>query len=385
MNFENMNLNQIIERLAALDEEVRSATDIEAVNTATTEKKELLVRKAELENLEERKKTALEINSGIIVPNITEKRGDMKMDNVTKNYNVDGAEYRSAYLRNLQGKELNVEERAAINGSVVIPTMTMNKIVGKLENNPLLAAVDVTYIAGNISYPVEGTVNDAAWVAMGTAATDSVDTITSVALGAYKLIKTVEITADTASMSIDAFEAWLVDRLYKKLEKAIDAGILVGTGTNQATGILKAGEITQTGTYTKAAMTYKDLCKIIAALPTQYLAEATFVMPRALFYGEVMGMTDTTNNRVVVADAQSPAKFNVLGYNVIVDDNCTADTVIFGDLKECYKFNFAKTPEVTSDASVAFRTGSTVYRAMALADGKVVNKNAVTVFTRSAT
>ena len=106
-------------------------------------------------------------------------------------------------------------------------------------------------------------------------------------------------------------------------------------------------------------------------------------MPRALFYGEVLGMEDTSENRVVVADAQAPAKFNILGYPVIVDDNCSADTVIFGDLRECYKFNFAKTPEVMSDDSVGFRTGSTVYRVMALADGKPVNKNAVCVFTRA--
>lgn len=146
---------------------------------------------------------------------------------------------------------------------------------------------------------------------------------------------------------------------------------------------MKAGEITQTGTFTKAGMKYKDLMAIIATLPTQYLPGASFVMPRALFYREVLGLEDTTGNRVVVADAQAPAKFNILGYPVIVDDNCSADTLIFGDLRECYKFNFAKAPEVTSDDSIGFRTGSTVYRAMALADGKPVNKAAVCVYTRN--
>lgn len=383
MNIETMNLEQVTARLAELDEEVRSANDIDTVNKATNEKKDLLERKAELEELEQRKQNALGINEGMIMANNIDKRnGEMKMEKL--DYNVEPAEYRSAYLRDLQGKELNVEERAAITGTAVIPTQTMNMIVGKLEANPLINAIDLTYIPSNISYPVEGTVNDASWVAMGTASTDSVDTITSVALGAYKLIKTIEITADISAMSIDAFETWLVDRLYKKLDKAVDAAILVGTGSNQATGILKAGEITNTGTYTKAAMVFKDVTKIIAKVPTQYLSNASFVMPRTLFYGEVLGMTDTTGNRVVVADAQSPAKFNILGYPVIVDDNCTADTVVFGDLKECYKFNFAQSPEVKSDESAGFRTGSTVYRAMALADGKPVNKDAVTVFTRAA-
>lgn len=301
-----------------------------------------------------------------------------------RKYTVDSAEYRTAYLKKLQGKELSLEERAAVSASAAIPTETMNQIVGRLERSPLLAAVDMTSIPGNITYPVEGTVNAASWVAMGTAATDSADTISSISLSAYKLIKTVEITADVAAMSIPAFESWLVNRLANKIELAIDAAILTGTGTNQATGILKSGEIDNTGTFTKAAMKYKDLMAIIAAIPTQYLAGASFVMPRALFFKEVIGMEDTAGNRVVVLDPQAPAKFNVIGYPVIIDDNCTADTVIFGDLKE-YKFNFAKPIEVTADNSVAFRTGSTVYRAMCLADGKVADKNAFAVFTRSST
>lgn len=301
-----------------------------------------------------------------------------------RKYTVDSAEYRTAYLKKLQGKELSLEERAAVYASAAIPTETMNQIVGRLERSPLLAAVDMTSIPGNITYPVEGTVNAASWVAMGTAATDSADTISSISLSAYKLIKTVEITADVAAMSIPAFESWLVNRLANKIELAIDAAILTGTGTNQATGILKSGEIDNTGTFTKAAMKYKDLMAIIAAIPTQYLAGASFVMPRALFFKEVIGMEDTAGNRVVVLDPQAPAKFNVIGYPVIIDDNCTADTVIFGDLKE-YKFNFAKPIEVTADNSVAFRTGSTVYRAMCLADGKVADKNAFAVFTRSST
>ena len=106
-------------------------------------------------------------------------------------------------------------------------------------------------------------------------------------------------------------------------------------------------------------------------------------MPRALFYKEVLGITDTNGRPVVVADPQAPAKFNILGYPVIVDDNCTADNLLFGDFKEAYKFNFAQAPAVESDKSVAFRSGSTVYRVMALADGKPAEKKAVCLFTRA--
>ena len=301
-----------------------------------------------------------------------------------RTFGVDTPEYRSAWLKNLQGKPLDAEERAAVTASAAIPTQTMNRIIHRLELNPMIAAVDVTYIPGNVTFPIEGTVNAASWVAMGSAATDSGDTISSITLAAYKLIKTVEITADVMAMGIDAFETWLVERLANKLSVAVDAAIFTGTGSSQATGLLKSGEITQTGTFTKAAMTYKDLLKIIATLPTQYLPSASFAMPKALFYGEVLGIVDTNGRPVVVADPQSPAKFNVLGYPVIVDDNCTADNLLFGDFKEGYKFNFAQAPAVESDKSVAFRSGSTVFRVMALADGKPAEKKAVCLFTRAA-
>ena len=283
-----------------------------------------------------------------------------------RTFTIDSLEYRNAWLKNLQGKELDAEERAAIGASAAVPTETMNKIIGKLELNPVIAAVDVMHFAGGLTLPVEKTINAANWVAMGDAATDSADALDSITLAAYKLIKTVEITADVRAMAIPAFEAWLVARLANKIEVAVSAGIIAGTGKSQATGL---NTITaDTFKWTKAGMKFKDLTTMIGALPAEYASSATFVMTRSVFYGQVLGMETTAGDRVVVADAQSPAKFNILGYPVIIDDN--AKGIIFGDLFEGYKFNFASDVEVKADESVAFRTGSTVYRAMCLADGK---------------
>jgi HK97 family phage major capsid protein len=105
-------------------------------------------------------------------------------------------------------------------------------------------------------------------------------------------------------------------------------------------------------------------------------------MPPALFFGEVLGMTDSTGNRVVVADPQEPRKYNVLGFPCIVDGNAATDELYFGDLK-AYKLNLAKAIEVKSSEDAAFRTGSKVYRAMTLADGKLADANAIVRAIRS--
>lgn len=376
-----MRINEIEERLSAIKSEIENdGADIDALSKET--EKLLEERKAIIEKAEKRQQTIKNIVDGTEPVKTVRKFEEENMNTEKRKFTLESAEYRNAWLKNLQGKELDKEERSAISASGVIPTQTLNKIVGKFDLSPILASIDMMYIPGNVSIPVEGTINDASWVSMGTASTDSEDTITSVTLGAYKLIKTVEIGADIQSMSIDAFETWLVDRLYNKIEKAVNHAVINGTGTNEATGILKSGAVTTTGTYTKAGITYSDILTIIGGLKTQYLPNSKFVMPRATFYKEVLNIVDSSKKPIVVRDVQSPALFNILGYPVIIDDNCAADTIIFGDLKS-YTFNFAKAPEVVADTSVGFRTGSTVYRAMALADGKVVDKNGLSVYTKA--
>ena len=99
------------------------------------------------------------------------------------NFEINSPEYREAFLKNLQGKEISAEERTALaNGSYAIPQETANKIWGKLELYPLLNAIDVMHIPGTVVLPVEGTVNNAAVVAMGSAATDSADSLAKVSM-----------------------------------------------------------------------------------------------------------------------------------------------------------------------------------------------------------
>lgn len=377
MELKDMTLQDVEARLAAIEGEIEAAEEVEAVNTLAEEKRSLLDRQAELKDLAERKATAKAIESRELSGNKIEENTKMEEK---RTFAVDTVEYREAFLKNLQGKTLSQEERDAVTATAAIPTITMNKIIGIIEKVPLIAAVDLTYIEGNVTYPKESSIADASWVAMGTAATDSADSYSSITLTAYKLIKTVEITANVEAMAIDAFENWLVTRLANKIAKAVDAGILNGTGAsnNQCIGIAVA-KASQDGTYTKNTIKWSDITKIIAALPTEYYNNASFVMNRSLFFNKILGLQNSQGNPIVVLDPQAPAKYNLLGFPVIIDDNSTTGDILFGDLK-AYKFNFAKAPEVKSDDSVAFRTGSRVYRAMALADGNLGDTSAIVRF-----
>ena len=336
------------DNLDELEQLIDQVEGRKAAISAKAEKREKLIRKI------------AGGEAGKVVRTFEINKEDNKMDNEKI--------YRSAWLKNLQGKEISAEERTALaGGNYAIPQETANKIWGKAELYPLFNAVDVMHIPGTVELPVEGTINAASVVAMGTAATDSADTLSHIALGTYKIIKTIEITADVAAMAVPAFEEWLVDRLANKILRAVTGYIAAGTGSSQPTGLTS---ITATGqTYTKAAITFDDILAIIATLPTEYTPGAAFVMSRTTFWGNVMAVKDTTNHPIVVADAQSPAKFNVLGFPVILEDGVGTD-IIFGDLKEGYVWNFGKDVAVDRDSSVGFRAGSEVFRGMCLGDGK---------------
>ena len=214
---------------------------------------------------------------------VEENKEERKME-INKMTDVNSVEYRNAYLLSLQGKA-NEEQCTAVSAAAAIPTITLNKIYEKLEQNSVLFPhISKSYLPGNVSIPVENAKNDAAWVAMGTAATDGADSFAAVSLSAYKLIKTVELGADNLAASIDAFESFIVDALAKKMARAVDAAICTGDGSSKATGLLASGVITNTGTYTKAAMTFADIVTIIGDIGSEYRKNAKFVMPSAVFF-----------------------------------------------------------------------------------------------------
>ena len=372
MKFDEMNVEQLEARQAELaglpTDEVSTDELEERANELEAIKAELEARAEAAAKAEEERQKVAEGNDAVIKDFVEEKK-------MEERFAVNSPEYRDAFLRKLQGKDLTPEERAAVTATAAIPTQTMNEIVGKLELNPMIAAVDMTQIPGYVTYPAESSVANASWIDMDTASTDSSDALQAITLGAYKLIKTVEITADVDAMSIDAFENWLVTRLANKIEKALDAGILTGTGVTQATGIATT-KSTADGTFKRAGIKWGDICTIMGALPGEYHGNASFCMNPSLFFGKVLGMTDTAGQRVVVNEPQADRKFNLLGYPVIVDGNCGAEDILFGDFK-AYKMNLAKAIEVKRSEEAEFRKGSCVYRAMTLADGKLADANAI--------
>jgi HK97 family phage major capsid protein len=224
MNLDEMNLQQVTERLAALDIEVREAKDIETVEKLGAEKKELLERKAELEALEQRKQTALDITAGKIIPNVIEIRKDTKMEDII--YTRESQEYRSAWLKNLKGEKLTeVEERAyaATSAAGAIPTATAETLFAKMTKlAPMLSEITLLRVAGNVQFATQGARSAATIHTENATITAATDTLVAVTLGGYEYNKLLYVSKTVQTMAINAFEGWLVDMI------AEDIAICIG-------------------------------------------------------------------------------------------------------------------------------------------------------------
>ena len=373
MELKEMTVEQLEERKAAIGAELdNEGADLDALeNEVRAIKAELEARKEE-EAKRAEVREAVALGEGEVIKTFVEEKRTME-----KNFSVDSVEYRDAWIKNLMGKELSVEERTAITGTDAIPTETLDKIVNVLKENALLGKIDLMQIPGYVKIPIYATNNDATWT---DSSTDSQDVIGSITLQPKQLIKTIEVPATVDKMSISAFERYITEALANKIESALQKAVIAGTGTTEPVGIITAAT-SKTGTFTRAAVTKADLLSIMGDLPAEYQNGACWIMPSKVFFSEVMAIADH-NDFTNVNDGFT---YRLFGKDVVMDDNAkvsTKDAILYGQPK-AYHVNLGEGVKVDKDMSVGFRNNSAVYRGVCLADGNLDNASAFVKYTRA--
>lgn len=360
-------------------EELRSLAANMNSDELDTAFKELEVLDKEEKEIEKRSKICSILSSGKINPTAIEKTINNAQE---EEYQTDSKEYRSAYLKNLMGRELNEVEKRAMTSAAnsvgaTIPSQTINKIIEKLkQESVILPLVTRLNIPSNVIIPVEGTVNDVSWVAEG-GTNDKDDTIGKIELGARQLIKTIEITAHVEKMSIDAFEDFITAELVKKAKAAIDNAIINGTGTNNTpNGILKSLNALKTAL--SSGYAYNDLMEILANVPSVYKQGAVFVINTKTLYKYIASIKDDSGHPIFKLETDGRFEGRLCGYPIVVYDNLADGKVLFGNF-EYYYFNFVEDFQIAKDTSIGFKSGKTCYRVLALADGAVALSEAFTV------
>lgn len=282
------------------------------------------------------------------------------------------AVYRVAFFKRLQGKELSPEELTAYSSGAssagaVIPTQTAEEIITKLkERAPLLQEITLLQVQGNVTFAVEGTNNAAAIHTENASITPAADTLTKVSLSGWEVTKLVQVSDTVKTMSINAFEGWLVDMLVESIADKISDLIINGTGSSQAKGIEKVntwGDTNSVSVAKAGSLTAANVQTLIGLLGGGYDANAKFIMSKKTLYTDFMPLQDNSKNDIVTREGRS---YYVYGYPVLIDSRVTEHEAYLGDLKK-YVANLAESVNVKADFDID--TNSNKYLGVAIFDG----------------
>lgn len=335
-------INEIETRLAAIRQELETRgetipteelTSLENETRTLTEERASLVAAAESRS---RILGSIAAGTGTVTRSfVTETREGSSPENPAST-----PEYRSAWMKHIRRLPLNdAEQRAYSNvagaGAEVIPTQTANEIISKVKTlAPMLNEITLLHVKGAVKFAVEGTNNEAILHKENASITPAADTLITVQLTGYEIIKLVQISDTVMSMSIDAFEAWIVGMLSEAIAKKIEYYIFNGTGTNEPKGIDKANTWGATNSVTvgaSASLTAANVQALIGLLPAGYDRNAKFTMNKRTLFTDFMPLQDNSKHHIVTVQDHS---YYVYGYPVLLSDEVKDHEAFLGDFKK---------------------------------------------------
>ena len=337
-----MRIKEIEARLAAIKQEIEERGDAmkaEEIDALEKETKELTEERAGLIAAAEKRNGILDNiakGGGVSIRSF----GKKEEDNADPDDPFGTPEYRSAWLKNLRRLPLtDAEKRAYANasgtGAEVVPTQTANEIISKVKKlAPMLNEVTLLHVKGAVKFVVEGTNNDAAIHTENATITPAADTLTTVTLSGYEIVKLVQISDTVMTMSIAAFESWIVDMLAEAIARKVEDFFINGTGSSQPKGVDKAntwGATNSVSVGASASLTAANVQTLIGLLNAGYDRNAKFVMSKRTLFTDFMPLQDTSKNHIVTVQGNS---YFVYGYPVLLSDYVKEHEAFLGDFKK---------------------------------------------------
>ena len=298
-------------------------------------------------------------------------------------------EYRSAFFKSLLGKELTEVETRAMDAAraekradafntlsssaAVVPDTTLNEVIKGLHpQGGLYNEIRLFSVPAHMSVPIGTPTDPAQWHTEGAAVNREKLTTHAVTFGAFELIKVLSLSAAAKKMTLSAFEAYLVDELRVSVTDALNAAIVSGTGSGQPQGLLSGITWNTSNSLSIAAANIIDgILKTIAKLPAGYSGGAKFAMSNATLFTSVYPAKASDGNFILMPDVQNGSVRRLFGFEIVVDDNIPANTILFGNFKY-YGINIPSGLAVETSRDSGFTSGLIDYRALCIADAKPI-------------
>lgn len=322
-------------------------------------------------------------------------------------------EYRSAFYKRLQGRELTSAEQAAFdavnaekrgtsyfntlsNSAAIIPTQTLNEIIVKARDKGGIMGIARAFnMPANIAIPVATPGSAASWHVEGAPVDTEKASPTSVTFAANEILKVISISAAVRTMSIGAFESYLAEELTESVAACLGKGMVDGTGSGQATGIMTgitwkdadtasaSDRINQVTVAANASLEFADILNAISLLHRGYSNNAKFVMNNKTLYNDVYSLHDDNGQPIFVNDLTKPGAGRILGFEVEIDDFMDDHDILLGDFR-FFGYNLPVGIALDMSKDSSFRSALWDFRALAIADAKPIVDEAFVLVTKAA-
>ena len=341
--------------------------------------KELRDLDTEFKELEKRKATIDGINAGTIpaveIPNPVTARAADTFD--------QDKEYRSAWLKTLQGKALTENEQRAYSTAAnsalpAIPESTANEIIKKMyEVAPILQRCKIFHVPGNFKFAVEGTNSDAALHTENASITAANDSLGSVSLTGYEIVKLVKASRATVNMTINAFESYIVEIIAEAIARKIENYIFAGTGSNQPGGVANGGKGSN-GAYTagtdqvtvaaSANVAEADITTLYGMLASGYERNAVWAMSKATFFAYFYALMNKSKNNLIEF---ANGKYYIMGCEVYFTGSLAMGVAYLGDFSYIVG-NYSQDITVVKSEHSGLATNSVDYLGSCVFDSKAI-------------
>ena len=341
--------------------------------------KELRDLDTEFKELEKRKATIDGINAGTIpaveIPNPVTARSADTFD--------QDKEYRSAWLKTLQGKALTENEQRAYSTAAnsalpAIPESTANEIIKKMyEVAPILQRCKIFHVPGNFKFAVEGTNSDAALHTENGSITAASDSLGSVSLTGYEIVKLVKASRATVNMTINAFESYIVEIIAEAIARKIENYIFAGTGSNQPGGVANGGKGSN-GAYTagtdqvtvaaSANVAEADITTLYGMLASGYERNAVWAMSKATFFAYFYALMNKSKNNLIEF---ANGKYYIMGCEVYFTGALAMGVAYLGDFSYIVG-NYSQDITVVKSEHSGLATNSVDYLGSCVFDSKAI-------------
>ena len=379
-----MNIEKRRAEIAARKAEIRKLlTDDKNADIDALEK-ELRELNEEDAGLEKRQAIERMLNSGSAMGNPIENPV------AARSLPVEDTEklYRSAWLKTLQGKSLTDDEKrvyeqraystAANSALPIIPETTANQIIKKMyEVAPILQRCKIFHVPGNFKFAIEGTNDEAALHTENAAITAASDSLGSVSLTGYEIVKLVKASRACSEMALSAFESYIVEVIAEAVARRIEKYIFTGTGTNQPGGVKTAGK-GASGAYADgtdqitvgktASLTEENVIALYGLLGDGYERNAVWCMNKATFFSDFFPLMNKSKNNVIEF---ANGKYYIMGAEVYFTGSLAAHEAYLGDFSYIIG-NYSQDITVVRSEHSGLATNSIDYLGACVFDSKPV-------------